>query len=237
MTGISFINASTAVEDALALQTMKDLQTQITRDFYPVWGRTAQLDFVGKGKSPAKGTWWLSLLDNSDQAGALGYHDLTSEGLPIGKAFIKTCEQYGASWTVDASHEMLEMLCDPDINLICADANGSTLYAYEVGDPVQDDACGYMIEGTLASDFVYPPFFEPSRPANSARFSYGVHVHSPLRIAPGGYMSYMNINSAQGWQQVTEPGKLKVSSRAVVGSRRERRRTPKGDWLTSTAHQ
>ncbi len=106
MITISFINASTGVPDALAEQTMKDLQTQVTRDFYPIWGVNAQLQFVGKGQKPNSSHWWLSLLDNSDQAGALGYHDLTSLGQPIGKAFVKTCQQYGVSRTVDASHEL-----------------------------------------------------------------------------------------------------------------------------------
>ena len=27
------------------------------------------------------GSWWVVFLDNSDQAGALAYHDLTNEGL------------------------------------------------------------------------------------------------------------------------------------------------------------
>ena len=32
----------------------------------------------------------MVFLDNSDQAGALAYHDLTDEGWPISKVFVKT---------------------------------------------------------------------------------------------------------------------------------------------------
>jgi hypothetical protein len=37
---------------------------------------------------PAPDGWWLVFLDNSDQAGALAYHDLTNEGLPLSKVFV-----------------------------------------------------------------------------------------------------------------------------------------------------
>ena len=69
------------------------------------------------GGTPAAGTWWLSILDNTDRAGVLGHHDLTPDGLPVGKSFAGTDKHYGHSWTVTASHELLEMLADPDINL------------------------------------------------------------------------------------------------------------------------
>ncbi len=138
------------------------------------------------------------------------------------------------------------MLADPDINLICfaMDDSGSRLYAYEVGDPVQDDTCGYEINSTVVSDFVYPAFFEPSR--KNAQFSHGKHVSAPLTMAKGGYMSYMDINSTQGWQQMTADSvpsslhthtggrKRMFRARAAVGSRRERRRTPKSQWMFST---
>ena len=32
----------------------------------------------------------MLVLDTSDQAGALGYHDVTPQGLPLGKVFAKT---------------------------------------------------------------------------------------------------------------------------------------------------
>ena len=55
-------------------------------------------------------------MDDSDQAGALGYHDLTSAGLPMGKVFARTDLQNNLSWTVTVSHELLEILGDPMIN-------------------------------------------------------------------------------------------------------------------------
>ena len=59
-----------------------------------------------------------------------GYHDLTTTGLPIGKVFAKTTFDAGDLVSVTLSHEVLETLGDPDINLIVQ--KGSRAYAYEV---------------------------------------------------------------------------------------------------------
>src|SRR5271166_5102256 len=107
---ISIINASTVISDPDGAAATAALQTQVTRDFFPIWGTPATLTYVPKGHTAPTTTWHLSILDNSDQAGALGYHDITPQGLPLGKAFAKTDLRYGLSWTVTISHELFEML-------------------------------------------------------------------------------------------------------------------------------
>jgi hypothetical protein len=119
---VSVINASTVLTDSDVQAVVPALQTQVHRDFAPAWGVDADLTFVGSGATPPSGTWWLSILDNSDQAGALGYHDLTPDGLPLGKVFAGSDLQLGFKWTVTASHELLEMLGDPDIDLSMANS-------------------------------------------------------------------------------------------------------------------
>lgn len=114
---IAVINSSKTLTDGQVQSAVPALQTQMHRDFAPVWGIDADLVFVLTGQQPAANAWWLVILDNSDQTGALGYHDLTPQGLPLGKIFAGTDLQYGEQWTVTASHELLEMLGGPDINL------------------------------------------------------------------------------------------------------------------------
>ena len=138
---------------------------------------------------PAAETWWLVLLDTSDQATALGYHDLTVDGLPLGKAFVLSDEQAGLHWTVTASHELLEMLGDPDINLWAfphPDAQSGRLYAYETCDACQADKLGYLIDGTLVSDFLYPAWFESFRLPGSTQFDRQSSIQEPFQIAPDG---------------------------------------------------
>lgn len=237
---ISVMNASTVLQDSDVQPVVDALQKQVDNDFGPAWGVEASLNFVPQGGSPAAGSWQLVILDDSDQAGALGYHDLTSEGLPLGKVFAASDLKFGTNWTVTASHELLEMLGDPNINLtvfIQSDLATGRLYAYEVCDACENDQFGYMIGSVLVSDFVYPAWFEDFRPANSTQFDQGQHITQPLQLLVGGYIGTFDVTSGSGWQQLTARKEdLRIEMRGNVGSRRERRRTPREQWLKSRPH-
>jgi hypothetical protein len=97
-------------------QAVAAVQIQVHRDFAQVWKIDANLGFVPTGQKAPTDSWWVVVLDYSDLGGALGYHDLTSAGLPMGKVFAATDKANGLSWTVTLSHEILEMLVDPNIN-------------------------------------------------------------------------------------------------------------------------
>ncbi len=125
-TQISVINESTVLTDAEVTPVVIALQQQVTNDFRPVWGIDAELKMIPQGSPAPAGTWWLVVLDDSDQAGALGYHDLTPDGLPMGKVFAASDLKAGTSWSVTASHELLEMLADPNINLTVFVQNANT---------------------------------------------------------------------------------------------------------------
>jgi len=239
---ISVINASTVVTDAEVSPVVAALQQQVNHDFGPVWGIAAQLTFIPTGNQPPAGTWWLSILDDSDQAGALGYHDITPDGLPLGKVFAGTDLKYGSQWSVTASHELLEMLADPNINLtvfVQSDqGSGGIIYSYEVCDACEADQFGYQIGNVTVSDFVYPSWFESFRAANSAQFDQQKQIQSPFQLLSGGYIGVYNVTAGSGWQQQTADKKLTDTlSRGNVGSRRERRRTPRELWVPSHPHK
>jgi hypothetical protein len=235
-TQISVINESTVLTDADVAPVVVALQQQVTSDFRPIWGTDAELKLISAGTQPPSGSWWLVILDDSDQAGALGYHDLTPDGLPIGKVFAASDLKAGTSWSVTASHELLEMLADPNINLSVFVQNENTsgiLYAYEVCDACEDDSYGYQINNVLVSDFVYPAWFETFRPEGT-QFDRMNQIQTPLQLLPGGYIGIFNISSGSGWQQQTaEKHALNLRSRAPVGSRRERRSISYNLWLPS----
>jgi hypothetical protein len=234
---VAILNASTVLKDSDVSKAVPALQTQVRQDFAPAWGIDADLSFVPKGSSPPSDAWWLGILDNSDQAGALGYHDLTDQGLPLGKVFAGTDLQYGLQWTVTASHELLEMLADPDINLaayVDQPNGGMRLYAYEVCDPCEADEVGYKVDGTAVSDFVYPAWFESFRKAGSAQFDQQRQISAPFQLLAGGYIGIFDCPSGNGWTQITGDKKAhRYFMRPPVGSRRERRRTPREQWLRS----
>ncbi len=232
---VAVVNASTVVADGDVQAAVPALQKQVSGDFSATWGIDADLSFVPSGAQPSAGAWWLTILDNSDQAGALGYHDVTPDGLPLGKVFAGTDLQYGNRWTVTASHELLELLVDPEINLtvfVQSDTGSGRLYAYEVCDACEADALGYSIDGTLVSDFVFPAWFESSRQPDSTQFDFAGKISAPFQLLPGGYIGIFDITSGQGWTQLTAQGQARrYSMRAPVGSRRERRRTSRDQWL------
>jgi hypothetical protein len=234
---IAVINESTVLADAEVTPVVAALQKQVTNDFRPVWGVDAELTIVASGTPPPAGSWWLVLLDDTDQANALGYHDLTTEGLPIGKVFAVSDLKAGTSWTVTASHELLEMLADPNVNLTVFVQNSNTagmLYAYEVCDACEDDSYGYQIDNILLSNFVYPTWFESFRAEGSTQFDRLNKIQSPLGLLSGGYIGVFNVNSGSGWTQETaEKHPTNLRNRGTVGTRRERRNTPHDLWVNS----
>src|SRR5882672_2247514 len=222
---LAVINASTVLKDADVNKALPALQAQVHNDFAPAWGVDADLVFVPKGSEPSNGSWWLTILDNSDQAG------------PLGKVFAGTDFQFGSQWTVTASHELLEMLTDPDINLAAyveQPNGGMRLYAYEVCDACEADQFAYKVDGVLVSDFVYPAWFESFRKAGSTQFDRQGRINEPFQLLSGGYIGIFDCPSGNGWTQITGDKKAhRYSMRPPVGSRRERRRTPREQWLRS----
>src|SRR5262249_24963736 len=76
---IRLVNYSTLLTDNDLASWASALQQQVSQDFAPIWGVDATSQAVSKDSvDPAQ--WVLGVFDNSDQAGALGYHDLTLSG-------------------------------------------------------------------------------------------------------------------------------------------------------------
>lgn len=230
---IAIINQSTVVSDDEAKRMAEAFDIQVRHQFGPVWGIGAMVSFVPKGKQPPPRKWWLVLLDNSDQAGALGYHDLTPEGFPIGKVFAATDQKLGQLIPVTLSHEGLEMLADPYINLTVQGADGKTFYAYENCDAVEADSLAIPVDvngvSVPMSNFVHPRWFDATA-AEGVQFDQGNQLTAPFQLLPGGYIGVWTPEA--GWQQ-HQMGQPAPGDRPRVGSRRERRRTPRSQWLHS----
>src|SRR5207248_7602852 len=154
---VAILNQSTVLSDDQVRPAVAAIAKQVANDFGPAWGLSADVVFVAKGQKAPVGSWQVVILDDSDQAGALGYHDLTKEGLPMGKVFARTDVVNHLSWSVTISHEVLELLGDPTIDLTVFDqtsGQAGILFAYEACDACEDDRYGYQIDGILVSDFV-----------------------------------------------------------------------------------
>lgn len=195
MIKVAVVNESTVLTDKEVRAALPAFNKQMANDVYPSWGTPAHCYFYPKNRVVPANYWQMILLDDSDQEGALGYHDVTADFRPIGKIFAKTDLDYGLSWTVTFSHELLEMVLDPDCVRAAQVAN-TTFVAYELCDPCEADQFGYEIDGVLVSDFILPSFFQPQATKD---FDFMGHIKKPLQLLPGGYMSFWT--PAKGWQQ------------------------------------
>jgi hypothetical protein len=222
---IAITNASTCLTDVQVSAAIPALQQQVSLDFRGYWDVDCQLKFLSKDEPLPEGWWQISVTDNPDQAGALGYHELSSRGTPLGKVFAGLDLQSGGSWTVTLSHELLEMLADPWINW-CAQGSDGKIYALEVCDAVEADKLGYEIDGVLVSDFITPCWFEPTQ---ADRVDFKRRIAKPLELASGGYISVLDTGGA--WTQIAAHGE--PSAAIPWGSRRQRRNLGKAEWRKS----
>jgi hypothetical protein len=230
MPQIAIINESTAVADADVQKMLPAFDQQWNKDLVPIWGvDAATFTFVPAGQTPAPATWWLVFLDDSDQANALGYHDLTDDGHPVSKAFVKSILADKASVSVGASHELCEMAVDPWLNSAYQDPQG-VFWAGEVCDPVEDDQYGYEIGGILVTNFVTPCWFAHQH-AQGAIDLRG-HAQAAFEVLSGGYAQ--KFDHQGGWQQITGAKAAHTArAHAVRGSRRERRFRQWKNWHPS----
>src|SRR5262245_1120010 len=161
---------------------IKALQAYVDLHVAPVWGTPAKLV---KSTGYVAKAWAIVFLDDADEEDALAYHDLTPDGLPQAKVFVRTTIDNGDLVSVSASHELVEMLVDPAVNLMSTGPDAKATYAYESADPVE--AKTFRVNGVPMSDFVYPAYFEAFRARGSARFDHVGAVKRPFQILAGGY--------------------------------------------------
>ncbi len=234
---VELINACTAVADADLAAMVPALQTQVDRDFAPAWHVRARLTFVPKGLPGGRDAYWLVFVDDPDIAGALGYHDLTPAGHPLGKVFVKMDLDTGSSISVTASHELLEMLGNPFLTdcIEYADDRQDVLLAKEACDPCEGEDFAYEIDGVKVSDFVHLPYFYFPVGRPNETYDHTGHISIPRTLLPDGYQLLRDLNGSRGWVQETFAGRTTHRELPRVGSRRERIARGRDRWQASTA--
>jgi hypothetical protein len=174
------------------------LQRQAIRDFRPVWDVEATVDWFPRLEDVPLGYWPMIVKTDIDVPGAAGIH-LDKDGQPF--ALITMSD----SWSLTASHELLEMLADPFGNRVVPGQSpkrdqGRVEFLVEVCDPSEADEFGYTVNDILVSDFYTPQFFDPVR-ADGVRYSFTSAITEPRTILRGGYISFRDPVSNHWWQQ------------------------------------
>jgi hypothetical protein len=198
---VSIQNNSTVAGPDDINNLVTDIQTQLDNEFGQAWGVCASIDSGGTG-------WPVTINDYpgpSDPAGALGYHDIDANGTPYAVIFAQLSLDNGVAWQSVVDHEVLEMLADPlvDSTAYVDDGTGNGtgwIFYEEVCDPCEASTYSGAINGSPLSNFVFPQWYDA---AYVGQVDYLGVISGPLTLASGGYVSYDQILTSSGWQQLT----------------------------------
>jgi hypothetical protein len=173
----------------------------------------------------------MVLLNDTDQAGALGYHDRTWDGHYLGKVFVRTTQNLRQSISRVLSHEIMEALVDPNLNRTVP---GRVPYAIEVGDPLSRESQGRQVLGQLMSGIALPAYYYPNY---GTRYDLDGHLSGPIPTVAregGTYLMWFDGTHWQSHMYALDPDDF-LAMQASSGSRRHRRILNANRWRRSTA--
>lgn len=199
MPDIVIIAASQAVSSAEINHWVGPLAVQLNEHYAPAYGQSfgGTLHFAEYSQTINPDWWQLVITDNSTMAGALGFHDdVTPGGQPRAKVFAAVSLQYGVAPSSVASHELLEMREDPELDQL--KYFNHRYWADEACDAVEAD--GYWIDDVWVSNFVLPAWYG-AVPRRRLRYDYLGYLMKPRTMTMGGYCQWYNPHT--GWHQLT----------------------------------
>jgi hypothetical protein len=191
-------------------------QIALTRDFAPHWS-DAKLRFAPPGTAVKSDEWILGIFDHTTQAGALGFHDVTDAGLPLAKVFVQDCLDDSENWNTTCSHELHEMIVDPNIDQTVI-FDGFE-YAKETDDACEDDQFAVRIAGHMQSNSVTPAWFDPAGVAPYTVYPCA-EITKPFQLATGGYIGRRPIGGAWTQLMADKPGPRQIKRRTSRTLRR-----------------
>jgi hypothetical protein len=192
---IQYVNKSTVVGPAEFLNCVTAVATQDRDDFSPAWEKIPAIIEACLDGVEDPSAYKMYVLDTSDQPGAEGYHDVDSQGKPIGYIFAKTTADAGGKWTVTASHENMEMRLDPSCTLWTQTTDGKML-ALEASDAVEADEYTKRVGDTdvAVSNFLTPAYFVGTKTGAPTDFLNKLHGEIAPARTPGGYDIVVDTN-------------------------------------------
>jgi hypothetical protein len=225
---ISIVNHSGGrVSDEELQCAIRAINRQIAEDFAPYWGMSATLRLEGRSaKNPQtikladmRGDAVIYVWDKVDVDGAIGYHDENNQGVPYGFIFVTISEELDEPWSTTLSHEALELIADPEANLLVMGPHPTekrdVFHWFEMCDAVQDES--YKIDDVAVSNFVLPLYFTGTRRVDEVGArndflgrSYVGKTLCSFGINPGGYIGFYDPLKKASYQYADEGDKRAV---------------------------
>lgn len=227
---ISVINFSSQT-DATIQRAVRAVNRQVEEDFMPAWGHgwrcrvdAPAFDPIGltvdqlsdETPEPVRADGVIYMIDQSTLPGALGYHSINSVELPVGFVFTDLIPE----WSVTLSHEVLEMIADPTVNIFVpgphpTEPGALALHSYEVCDAVERHS--YLIDGVEVSDFVTPWYFSFGEGQGTRNDFLGLDLPS-FGVLPGCHLGIVTVPDLE-FEIVhgAQPqGRIRASSRRLL---------------------
>jgi hypothetical protein len=195
---VGLVDKTKAIDPELMQAVAAALTIQVTRDLPQFWNVQATVTYEPNASKIPAGVWPVFLVKTLPP-GEGGFH-LDLHNQPYAKVIASPGSD---EWTIDASHETLEMLVDPNGNRLqpstsiqiengkIVDGTGQFGYLVEACDPCEADNYAYPIQGVAVSDFLTPHFYDPVVTPGT-RYSFTGAIKAPRQILPGGYISWVN---------------------------------------------
>jgi hypothetical protein len=194
----------------LKATTLADLQAQAS-EAAAAWGY-GSVTLQISNDDPRSG-WRIYIRDTSDGTqGALGYHS-TKMFTPVGFVFTDQCAANQASISSVLSHELLEMIGDPNAKSYLPMVGGGFM-ARELCDPVQADL--YIQGETEVSNWVYPRYFDPKASAVDGALDKMGKCLRPFEVRSNGGYAIVDKGDGKGQQYVWGAIGLHIKNRCAL---------------------
>ncbi len=163
------------------IESVAAVNRQIKEHFQPRWNIDGLVQ-IEDPRAPVEGPEAVMTVVNDSTK---DYH-WDPKGIPEGEVYVNT-DSPVITWTVGLSHEVLEMLADPDLKETAKgphpkDPSREVDYFLEICDPVQFQP--YEIDGIRVSDFVLPSYYKKDTPPGE-----NDHLDTP-GLAPFGWLEH-----------------------------------------------
>jgi hypothetical protein len=198
---VGLVDKTHKLDSHLVRETAAALNVQVMRDLSPVWSVQATVQYLPNPDEIPLGMWPVFLVARLPP-GEGGVH-LDKKNQPYSQVIATPSSD---DWTIDASHETLEMLVDPSGNRLqtsraiaisgngVKDTTGQFDYLVEACDPCEASDYAYSINGIAVSDFITPHFYDPIA-TSGTHYDFGSHIKQPRQVLPGGYITFVDPQS------------------------------------------
>lgn len=203
---ISVVNLTEgAISQAKLRRYARAINHQLERHFAPAWDMVARLEVIdlpakrrdARRIDKLRGDAVLFVEANVRESEYDGFHEANARGIPYGVVFVDLAEALEEELSVTMSHEAIELVADPQSNLLVPGPHPDrskrrqVLFWYELCDAVQDES--YEIRGVKVTNFVLPLYFTLGEQKGGQNDYLGRRSKYRLEsfgVNPGGYVGF-----------------------------------------------